>query len=202
MNIEIGARVRTRDGRHIGEVHRVVVDLDDKAVTGIVVLGGRLLARDILVPLEFIDRADAHEVELTLTADEVEQLPEFAYNELLAPPPAWTLAGPYPDGSVYVPIRQRKRLGQHHVDLTPGTRVWATDGEIGKVDEVELDPLTGELDAFWVRANTLFGHDIRIPSEWVNHIDERGVHVSAKKIEIETALTPQSQALRQTRSPR
>src|SRR3979409_2306420 len=164
MRIEIGARVRTRDGREVGEVHRVLVDLEDNAVTGIVVLKGRLLSRDILVPLDFIDRADEHEVVLTLTAEELDQLPEFAFNEILAPPPVWTSATPFPDWSVYVPILQRKRLGQHHIDITPGTRVFATDGEVGTVDEVELDPVTGELDAFWVRAGTIFKHDMRVPA--------------------------------------
>jgi len=78
----------------------VLVDLEDDAVTGIVVLKGRLLSRDILVPLDFVDRSDEHEIVLTLTADELERLPEFAFNEILAPPPAWTLATPYPDFSV------------------------------------------------------------------------------------------------------
>ena len=50
MKIDVGAHVRTRDGRHVGEVHRVVVDLDDQAVTAIVVLRGRWLSRDVLVP--------------------------------------------------------------------------------------------------------------------------------------------------------
>ena len=194
MNIEIGARVRTRDGRDVGEVHRVLVDLEDDAVTGIVVLKGRLLSRDILVPLDFVDRADEHEVVLTLSADELEQLPEFAFNEILAPPPAWTFATPYPDFSVYVPILQRKRLGQHHVDITPGTRVYATDGEIGTVDEVELDPVTGELDAFWVRAGSVFRHDMRIPAEWIERVDAIGVHVAASHVEIKTGLGPSSQA--------
>jgi sporulation protein YlmC with PRC-barrel domain len=194
MKIEIGARVRTRDGRDVGEVHRVLVDLEDNAVTGIVVLKGRLLSRDILVPLDFIDRADEHEVVLTLTEDELEELPEFAFNEILAPPPAWTMATPYPDLSVYVPILQRKRLGQHHVDITPGTRVFATDGEIGIVDEVELDPVTGELDAFWVRAGRVFPHDMRIPAEWVERVDETSVHVAASRLDIEAGLGPSSQA--------
>jgi sporulation protein YlmC with PRC-barrel domain len=55
MKIEINAPVRTRDGRIVGEVHRVLVDLEDKAVTGIVVLKGRLLSRDVLVPLDAVD---------------------------------------------------------------------------------------------------------------------------------------------------
>jgi len=96
MKIEIGARVRTRHGRDVGHVHRVLVDLDDNSVTGIVVLKGHLLSRDVLVPLDFIERAVGDEVVLTLDENELDQLPEFAYNELLAPPPAWTAAGPYP----------------------------------------------------------------------------------------------------------
>src|SRR5216683_5153447 len=91
MKIEIGAPVRTRDGKHVGEVHRVLIDLDDHLVTGIVVLRGRLLSRDILVPIDFIDRVEGDEVVLTLDEAELDQLPDFAYNEILAPPPAWTL---------------------------------------------------------------------------------------------------------------
>src|SRR3984893_5138690 len=112
MKIDIGAPVRTRDGRQVGEVHRVVVDLDDQAVTAIVVLKGRLLSRDALVPLDFIDRADAHELVLRLDEDQLDQLPDFTYNEILAPPPTWTLAPLYPDGAAVIPIRQRKRLGR------------------------------------------------------------------------------------------
>jgi len=194
MQIEIGASVRTRDGRHIGEVHRVLVDLQDSAVTCIVVLKGRLLSRDVLVPLDFIDRVEDDDVVLTLNEGELDQLPEFAFNEILAPPPTWT-AGPYPDGTFYVPVRQRKRLGQHHVDLTPGTRVHASDGEVGRVHQVELDPQTGELDAFWIRADGIFGHDVRVPAEWVERADESGVYVKASRLDSETRLGPQSRGL-------
>jgi uncharacterized protein YrrD len=195
MRIEIGARVRTRDGHEVGHVHRILVDLDDNAVTGIVVLKGRWLSRDVLVPLDFIDRVEGDEVLLTLDENELDQLPDFTYNEILVPPPALTAVGPYVDGSFYVPIGQRKRLGQHHVDIIPGTRVHATDGEIGRVDQVELDPITGELDAFWIRADGVFGHDIRVPAEWVERVDESGVYVKASKSDVEARLGPPSRAL-------
>ena len=110
MNIEIGAPVRTRDGKRVGEVHRVLIDLDDNSVTGIVVLKGRLLSRDILVPLDFIDRVEDHDVVLTLDENELDQLPDFAYNQILAPHPTGTLAQLYPDGSAVIPFRQRKRV--------------------------------------------------------------------------------------------
>ncbi|HEV7665145.1 MAG TPA: PRC-barrel domain-containing protein [Chloroflexota bacterium] len=197
MNIVIGAAVRTRDGYHVGEVHRVVVDLVDQAVTAIVVLQGHLLSRDVLVPFDFIDHQESDEVVLRLDHDRLEELPDFVYNEFLAPPPAWTLAGPYPDGSVYVPLRQRKRLGEHHIDITAGSRVLTTDGDIGSVDKIELQADSGELDAFWVRAGRVFAHDLRLPAEWVDRIDDAGVHVGGSRIEVETGLGPLSRARRE-----
>src|SRR5919201_5890974 len=75
MDIEINSPVRTRDDAHVGQIHRVVVDLEREAVTGIVVLKGHLLSRDILVPLEDIEWADKDGVTLGLTRDQLEQLP-------------------------------------------------------------------------------------------------------------------------------
>jgi uncharacterized protein YrrD len=194
MNIEIGAPVRTRNGRHVGHVHRVLVDLDDNSATGIVVLKGRVLTRDVLVPLDFIDHVSDDEVVLTIDESELNQLPDFTFNEVIAPPPALTSVGQYPDGSFYIPVWQRKRLGQHHVDITHDTRVHATDGDIGRVEQVEVDPITGELEAFWIRADGIFRHDIRIPAEWIERADESGVYVKASKDDVERRLGAQSRA--------
>jgi uncharacterized protein YrrD len=194
MNIEIGARVRTRDDADVGEVHRVVVDLDREAVASIVVLKGRLLSRDILVPLEYVERADEYGVTLGLSTDELEQLPDFAYNEILTPPPTWAFPLPYPGGAVYIPVSQRERLGGYQEDVTTGTRVWAIDGEVGSVDQVELDLQSGRLDAFWVRAGGIFPHDLRVPAEWVRSMDEKGVHLLATREQIDSRLSQESKA--------
>jgi uncharacterized protein YrrD len=195
MNIQIGSAVHTREGRHVGEVHRLLVDLDDDAVTGIVVLKGRLLTRDVLVPLHFVERADDDGVVLTIDEAGLDDLPDFAYNDVLVPPPALTDVGPSPDGTFYVPVQQRTRLGQHDVDLTRGAHAHASDGDVGHVDRVELDSQTGKLDAFWIRADGIFGHDIHIPVEWVERADESGVYLRATKREIESRLGPQSRGL-------
>jgi sporulation protein YlmC with PRC-barrel domain len=195
MNIQIGSAVHTRDGRHVGEVHRLLVDLDDGVVTGIVVLKGRLLTRDVLVPLDRVERADDDGVRLTVDEAALDDLPDFAYNDVLVPPPALTDVGPSTDGTFYVPVQQRTRLGQHDVDLTRGAQAHASDGDIGHVDRVELDPQTGKLDAFWIRAAGIFGHAIRIPVEWIDRADESGVYVHASKQEIASRLGPQSRGL-------
>lgn len=193
MNIEIGARVRTRDDADVGEVHRVVVDLEQEAVASIVVLKGRLLSRDILVPLEYVERADEDGLSLRLTTDELDELPDFAYNEIMSPPPTWAFPLPYPGGAVYVPVSQRERLGGNQIDLTPGTKVWATDGEIGEVDQVEIDATSGQVEAFWVGSGGVFGHDLRIPAEWVEGLGEDGVSLAASRADVEGRLSPESQ---------
>lgn len=128
MKLDIGVPVITRNGRTVGEVHRVIVDVDDRAVTAIVVLKGHWLARDVLVLLDFIERAIPDEVVLRL-------------------------------------------------------------------DEVELDGTSGELDAFWVHAGTIFANDMRIPVEWIERVDDAGVHLAGTKLDIEVGLGPASRAL-------
>lgn len=194
MDIEIGARVCTRDDADVGEVHRVVVDLEEQAVASIVVLKGRLLSRDILVPVQYVERAGRDGVVLGLTTDELEQLPDFAYNEILTPPPTWAFPLPYPGGAVYVPVSQRERLGGNQVDITPGTRVWGRDGELGGVERIEIDERTGQVDAFWLGAGAFSDAGRRIPAEWVEGVDEDGVHVAATREEIDSQLSGESRA--------
>jgi hypothetical protein len=39
-----------------------------------------------------------------------------------------------------------------------------------------------ELDAFWVRAGRIFHHDMRILAEWVERVDDTGVHIAASRL--------------------
>ena len=63
------------------------------------------------------------------------------------------------------------------------------------MDRVELEPESGKLDAFWIRSDGIFSHDVRIPAEWVDRADESGVYLAASKEEIESRLGAQSRGL-------
>ncbi|MCC7107487.1 MAG: PRC-barrel domain-containing protein [Chloroflexi bacterium] len=184
MNIEIGARVLTRDRTEVGRVHRIVVDLEQQAVVSIVVLRGRLLPRDILVPIDFVADAEGDELRLTLSKDKLGDLPDFAYNEFFTPPPTWAFTLPYPGGVLYIPVRQRQRMSANQEDLLPGTRVHAKDGPLGTVDQVELEPDTDHLDGFWVRCETAGVQDVYVPVDWVTRLDESGVYLDATITEV------------------
>jgi nucleotide-binding universal stress UspA family protein/sporulation protein YlmC with PRC-barrel domain len=194
--ISLGAPVHTQDGQRAGQVHRVVVDLHQRAVVNLVVIHGHgLLARDVLVPIDDVDRVEDGGVILRLTAQQLDGLPDFAYHEFTTPPPTWTLLGAWGSGPTMVPVRQRERLGPAQVDVRLDTRVMALDGEIGTVDRIELEPDTGRLDALWVRAGRVFPHDIRIPAEWVRPgADEGGLEVAGSRADIEAYLGHESRA--------
>jgi nucleotide-binding universal stress UspA family protein len=186
--IRIRAPVRTLDDELVGEVHRVVIDLAQRAVVSVVVLGHGPLARDVLVPVDFIEALDEDQLILRLTRDQLDELPGFAYNEYVTPPPTWTLLVPRIIGPTWLAVSERKRLGPHQQDITPGSHVLALDGDLGPVDRMEVDP-TGQLEAFWVRGHGLFATDMRVPVEWIQETDVQGnLRIDATKADIETYL--------------
>jgi nucleotide-binding universal stress UspA family protein/sporulation protein YlmC with PRC-barrel domain len=187
-HFKIGAQVRTSDRQHVGEVHRVVLDFEQQAMVAIVVLGQGGLARDILVPTDFVGRVDDGALELRVGGAELEQFPNFAYGEFVTPPPTWS-------EPALVPAQQHKRLGPGQVDVTRRTPVLATDGELGHVDSIEIEPDASRLRAFWVRPKGLFPQPMRIPVEWVSTTDTHGnLRLRATRAEIQGYVGHESAA--------
>ena len=183
--IKLGAQVRSLDAQRVGEVHRVVVDFDQQAIVSIVVLGRGGLGRDVLVPVDYIQSLGNDEVQLGLTREALDDLPDFAFNELVTPPATWTSS----EGSALVRAQQHKRLGDAQHDLTRSTEVLATDGPIGSIQSVEWDPGTGRLIAVWARGKGVRGEDTRIKPEWVQRTDEDGnLQLTATRAELEGYL--------------
>jgi len=192
--IHIGARVLTVEQDLVGSVHRIVVDLEQRAIVSVVMVGQGPLARDVLLPVDLVETAHADEVYLRITRDELDRLPDFSYNEFVTPPPTWTLLVPRIIGPTWLPSSQRKRMGPCQQDITRGSRVLAVDGDVGTIDRIEVDR-SGQLDAFWVRANGIFGSDMRIPVEWVKYADVQGnLQVDATRADIESYLGHESRA--------
>lgn len=187
--IAIGAPVRTLDEQSVGEVYRLVLDLEQQAVVAVVVLGNEQAARDVLVPIDCVETVNGDEVLLRLTVDEFDELPTFMYKDFTTPPPAWSSIDRQVNGPVLVPVAQRKRIGPAQHDVVSGARVVLLDDDLGVVSSIELDPDTAHLSAFWVRSDRMFSHDLRIPAEWVEQIDAQGeLHVAGTRADIEAYL--------------
>lgn len=75
--VETGASVRSRDGEHVGDVSRVLVDTETNRVTHFVIGQGLLFREHKLVPIDWVDSLTKHEVQLLVNTDVLERVAKF-----------------------------------------------------------------------------------------------------------------------------
>ncbi len=113
MKIELGAAVRTVDGKDVGTVDRLILDLRRGEVKSAVIRKGLLLPRDVEVPLTAMTVDEQGYVRLTYTADLLDDLPPFFEGDYTTTPPAGYPVPPlaYPPGSLYWPATYGYGMG-------------------------------------------------------------------------------------------
>jgi uncharacterized membrane protein/sporulation protein YlmC with PRC-barrel domain len=73
--------------------------------------------------------------------------------------------------------------------VRPGTIVIATDGEVGRVDDLILDPATGVITHFVLHEGHLWGRkDVIMPLSAVKKVEEGAVYLKLDKATIEAML--------------
>lgn len=184
----IGASVSCRDGA-CGDLRRLVVDPIARTVTHLVVephhhrFGGRL------VPVKLAESADEQEVRLSLTLEQFEKLDPaeedrflpggdgYGYEPrhlMLMPyvslgmasviemgPPATSPRMAHPD-----------RVPTDEVEVRRGDHVYATDGVIGKVRGLAVDPRDHQVTHVLLEEGHLWGKkEVAIPIGAVRYLD-------------------------------
>jgi len=75
--LEEGAKVVSKDGKHVGNIKEVIVDPQDNRVTHFVINEGVLFKERKLIPVLWISEIDEHAVHLSSTSKVLERLPEY-----------------------------------------------------------------------------------------------------------------------------
>ena len=190
ITLVIGSSAVCSDG-YSGEVLAVVIDPATRAVTHVVVEPkGRVgLAR--LVPLDLVD-ASPGEVRLACTEAEFKNLD--AAEETLAefvpgfPVPVqllsagWRAAdGPTVEGGTIPRIPEQETIDvipPSEVEERRSDRVRATDGDIGHVHALRIDPGSGQITHVLVREGPVWHRkDVAIPIDKVAGFDD-GIRLS------------------------
>ena len=165
MDISIHTEVRCGDGV-VGKSTHIIVDLVTEQVTHIV-LKTKEDGHEYLVPLEKISTADREEILLDCQKDEISELTPFheiyfnGYGTYSGSPPipsadmgaGYTLYHPYRTSET--DPEETAGLPSVQLAINKGALVLATDGEVGQIDEVVIDPKTHRVTHLILRQHHL-----------------------------------------------
>jgi hypothetical protein len=188
-NLRVGEEVVDAEGGRLGHVQRLVVDEQANQVTHLVV-------EDRLVGIGHLrDRGDG--LVADLGRDELLRQPH-AHGELVDEAPAHWIP---PDGYalrnflriVSALIGQAPYVPPVHLDLdlsavheiTPGSRLWHGQEQLGEVARVDTDD-SGRVAALVVRRPGVLGHEVVLPSGHVTEVVGNNVFVNLDEHEIGT----------------
>jgi sporulation protein YlmC with PRC-barrel domain len=194
----IGSAAACSDGP-CGAVSRVVVDPVAREVTHLVIEPEHRSGLGRLVPLDLVD-SGAGEVRLRCTLEELEKLPHAEETDFLPGGSGyqdytqfelyyWPYYGLQGGGGAEVAnasgILTRDTLPPGEVGVRRGETVHATDGEIGKVEGLVVEPTHGHVTHVLLKEGHLWGRkQVAIPIAAVARMDG-GISVTLTKREIE-----------------
>ena len=166
MDISIHTEVRCQDGL-VGKSTHIIVDLVTEQVTHIV-LKAKGDGQEYLVPIEKIRTTDKEAILLDCNKDDISELTAFhemyfnGYDSYSGTPPLPS-AGMGASYTLYHPYRTSE-TGVDEASLHParvqlavnkGAEVLATDGRVGKIDELVIDPKTHQVTHLILRQHHL-----------------------------------------------
>jgi sporulation protein YlmC with PRC-barrel domain len=191
MDISIHTEVRCLDGV-VGKSTNIIVDLVTEQVTH-VVIKTKVDGRKYLVPLEKIRGADRKEILLDCKKAEIRELTPFHAiyfntNDFYSGTPPLPSAEMGPDNTLYHPYRTSETPGQPsrmQLAIKKGAVVLATDGRVGKIDELVIDPKTHQVTHLILRKHHLINPlMITIPVTQIERADMDTILLKISKKEV------------------
>ncbi len=190
----IGSDASCTDGI-CGEVSRVVVDPVARTVTHLVVEPKHFHGSGRLVPLDLVD-ATTGEIRLRCTLADFEELDPAEETQFLPDTPGYpgydpdqVMAMPYYGmgmGSTYVPQTiTYDTVPLDEVEVRRGEHVHATDGHIGRVQGLVIDPGSHHVTHVLLQEGHLWGRkEVAIPIGAVTEIDD-GIRLNLTKQQVQ-----------------
>jgi sporulation protein YlmC with PRC-barrel domain len=195
----IGAEASCTDGV-CGEVTRVVIDPIAETVTHLVIEPKHRVGLARLVPLDLVDDA-AGEVRLGCTIGEFEQLDPAEETQFVPGSSGYAAYGadqvvswPYyslapapgidPDVVNTSPVVTYDTIPLGEVEVRRGDAVHATDGDIGRVQGLVIDPRSHHVTHVLLQEGHLWGRkEVSIPISSVTRVDD-GIWLSITKQDV------------------
>jgi len=194
--------VHARDGQEVGAIDRLILDSTGNKVKAAVIRKGRLLRRDVEVPLNLLRRSPSGDLRLDLSAGEVDQLPPFDEAAYTNPPAGYIAPAGYPGENFYLPRRAagaastsqsapsqaaylpaspRAALSREAFDqarIRGGSLVLGRDGTcVGNVRKICFTPESGHLPGLIIRIDSWTNKDYELAAPLIAGLRDSVVHL-------------------------
>ena len=191
MDIPIDADVQCTDGV-AGRSTYVVLNPVTRRVTHVVVKEDGFPRLERLVPVEMVAKSSPRQIHLTCSQQGLHRLEAFIETEFLPGELPYAAYGldeyrlwPYilPEDPSF-PV-EHERVPPGELAVRRGSRVRATDGDVGQVDEFLVDRDTEHITHLVLREGHLWGQkDVLVPVSEIGQIDEDRVYLTLSKEEV------------------
>jgi hypothetical protein len=188
-HIPLKARVECSDG-HGGESLRVIVDPDALQVTHFVVKEAQRPHAERLVPRANVEDTSHNLIQLNCSRAELSEMTPFVVTEhrSISVPSS---AGGYATMPVYTPQTvevDHEQVPEGEQALRKGMEVQATDGKVGRADELLADEDSGEITHFVLRQGHLWGKkDVVVPVSVIDHLEQDNFGAKIVCLKLDTA---------------
>ena len=211
MEFQLESPVVSADGVDLGKIHRIIFDPQSAEVKSIVLKKGVFFARDVAIPIEDVRAATAEGVELSLSREEVDNVPGFIEGDYTWPHQSWSSPYGWPMGGVMWPmayagygyggyvgspvmasqvpdsvIEREKQQDHDNAVVGQGSEVLAKGGEkVGEVHNMVIDPASHKPSSVVVRSGFVFTQDVELPGDWIESYDDYRVTLNVDKPTVE-----------------
>ena len=191
MDLPINAAIACADGP-CGHSTAIILNPISDQVTHLVVREPRLLDTERMVPLEFVLESTPELIRLRCTKDELMHMPPFVTTNYPPPSPS-VLPGSQGAGVMLWPyVSMEPGVGLDHENIAfdelaihRGSRVHATDGRIGEVEEFVVNSANDAITHIVLREGHFWNHqDVTIPVAQIDRIDVDSVYLTLNKHQI------------------
>jgi sporulation protein YlmC with PRC-barrel domain len=199
MDIPVGVEVHCADGL-CGRSTNVLIDPLHQRVTHLVVQEAKWPHTERLVPIRTVSETAPDVILLSCSQHELHTMDPFIETEYIREempdmeyrPTGYTGVGPFllwpyaiPNRNELVPV-ERQQIPPGELAIKRGTSVEATDGRVGRVDELLVNPDNGHITHLVMREGHLWGQeDVSIPVSQIDYIEGGTVYLKLSKEEIE-----------------
>ncbi len=187
VEIPIGAEVHSMEGPY-GRALFVILDPIEEKVTHLVVEESEFPQTQRLVPIELVQVTSPQQINLMAPTDQLKKMEIFLEQEFipLDPKASSVYIWPYsvPEADFITLEYENMPVGE--IAIRRGTPVHASDGLIGRVDELLMDRKDRKITHLVLREGHLWGQkDISIPVSQIDHMDRKAVYLKLSQKEVE-----------------